>query len=225
MFTKKSFQNANIFATILFIFGVAACSAQIIGNYTKAEEGAVDSKTSTNFVMRTAASDVLKWRLTENVETTVIAGLNYRLSLAAKSSGEKQQPTVVIHRNLPNNYGLINREDDNCTNNDETIETQDESSTFSGKLQVGKTNSTILYLGEESGDYAGFCFTNASAVGRKILAACKNGEQCEFTGKINYESKCKIPGLEASLSAEGKILSVSAVKSLSKKNGTKKKRN
>jgi hypothetical protein len=83
-----------------------------------------------------------------------------------------------------------------------------------GELQVGKTESVILYVGAESGDYAAYCFPNEAEVGRAILAACKNGEQCEFSGKVDYESGCKVPGLEADLSASGKVLKVDAVKSL-----------
>jgi hypothetical protein len=88
---------------------------------------------------------------------------------------------------------------------------------ISGELQVGKTESVILYLGEESGDYAAYCFANDSDAGRAILAACKNGERCEFSGDVNYEGGCKVPGLEADLSASGKVLKVESVKSLGRK--------
>ena len=83
-----------------------------------------------------------------------------------------------------------------------------------GELQLGKTDSVILYFGEESGDYAGYCFTNDSEAGRKILAACKDREQCEVKGKIDSESECKVPGLEADLSTSGKILKINTAKSL-----------
>lgn len=86
-----------------------------------------------------------------------------------------------------------------------------------GELQVGKTGSVILYFGAESGDYAGYCFTNNSEAGRAILAACKDKEQCEFVGEIDGEAACKVPGLEADLSASGKILKVVSVKSLGRK--------
>jgi hypothetical protein len=82
-----------------------------------------------------------------------------------------------------------------------------------GELQVGKSESVILYFGKESGDYAGYCFTNDSEAGRAILAACKNKEQCDVTGKLDYESACKVPGLEADLSASGRIVKVESVKS------------
>ena len=83
-----------------------------------------------------------------------------------------------------------------------------------GELQVGKTESVILYFGQESGDYAGYCFANDSEAGRAILAACKDREQCEFSGDVDYEGGCKVPGLEADLSASGKILKVNSVNSL-----------
>jgi len=83
-----------------------------------------------------------------------------------------------------------------------------------GELQVGKTESVILYVGKESGDYAGYCFANDSESGRAILAACKDKEQCDVVGKVDYESGCKVPGLEATLSQSGKILKVESVKSL-----------
>ncbi|HVG33307.1 MAG TPA: DUF3828 domain-containing protein [Pyrinomonadaceae bacterium] len=89
-----------------------------------------------------------------------------------------------------------------------------------GELQVGKTESVILYLGAESGDYAAYCFTNGSAQGRAIMAACKNGEQCEFSGDVDYESGCKVPGLEADLSASARILKVDSVKSPGRKPGS-----
>jgi hypothetical protein len=82
-----------------------------------------------------------------------------------------------------------------------------------GELQTGKTESVILYFGQESGDYAGYCFINDSEAGRAILAACKDRAQCEVIGKLDYESGCKVPGLEADLSASGKILKVESVRS------------
>ncbi len=77
-----------------------------------------------------------------------------------------------------------------------------------GELQVGKTESVILYVGAESGDYAGYCFTNDSDAGRAILAACKNKEQCHVKGSIDSQAGCKVPGLEADLSASGRIVKV-----------------
>src|SRR5215213_8417591 len=85
--------------------------------------------------------------------------------------------------------------------------------TIRGELQVGKSGSVILYFGEESGDYAAYCFANDSEAGRAILAACKDREQCEFSGEVDAEGGCKVPGLEADLSASGKVLKVVSVKS------------
>ena len=86
-----------------------------------------------------------------------------------------------------------------------------------GELQVGKTESVILYFGEESGDYAGYCFANDSEAGKAILAACKDRQQCKVTGTIDGSAPCKVPGLEADLSASGRINAVKSVKSLGKR--------
>jgi hypothetical protein len=83
-------------------------------------------------------------------------------------------------------------------------------------LQVGKTESLILYVGRETGDYAAYCFTNDSEAGRAVLAGCKDKEQCEVTGTTG-EGVCKVPGLEADLSASGKITKVESVKTLGRK--------
>ena len=83
---------------------------------------------------------------------------------------------------------------------------------MSGELQVGKTESVILYVGKETGDYAAYCFSNDSEAGRAIMAACKNGDECEVTGTMKSE-KCKVPGLEADLSDSGRIMKVKSVKS------------
>lgn len=95
--------------------------------------------------------------------------------------------------------------------------------TFKGTLHVGKTTAPyIVYVGEESGDFAAFCFTKNSAVGRAILAACKDGGTCQFTGKVDQGAKCKVDrATQKVLSGSGKILSVTSVKSLS----SRKKRN
>ena len=88
---------------------------------------------------------------------------------------------------------------------------------ISGELQTGGSESLILYVGAESGDYAAYCFPNDSEAGRAILAACKKGEQCEVVGEIDVAIACKVPGLEADLSASGKITKVVSVKSLGRK--------
>lgn len=88
----------------------------------------------------------------------------------------------------------------------ETVATE-----IQGKLQIGKTESVILYFGMESGDYAAYCFTNASEAGRKILAACKDEQQCAVIAMLE-DYTCKVPGLEADISASGKIVKVLRVK-------------
>ncbi len=93
---------------------------------------------------------------------------------------------------------------------------QSDAATIQGELQVGKSESVILYVGMETGDYAAYCFTNSSEAGRAILAACKNKAQCEVIGTVDDYS-CKVPGLEADLSASGKIVKVQSVKSLGRK--------
>lgn len=79
---------------------------------------------------------------------------------------------------------------------------------------MGKTESVILYVGMESGDYAGYCFTNDSDAGRAILAACKDKERCAVKAVVDHEAGCKVPGLEATLSDSGKITKVESAKSL-----------
>ena len=85
-----------------------------------------------------------------------------------------------------------------------------------GQLHKGKANSYILYVGRESGDYAAYCFDNDSDVGRAVLAACKNGDQCEVSGEMADDAACEAPGLEADLSARGRIVKVKSVRSLGK---------
>ena len=82
-----------------------------------------------------------------------------------------------------------------------------------GKYQTGKTESLILYVGMETGDYAAYCFANDSEAGRAIAAACKNGEECEVNAVMG-EGKCTVPGLEADLSDSGRIARVVSAKSL-----------
>lgn len=90
-----------------------------------------------------------------------------------------------------------------------------------GELQVGETESLILYVGRESGDYAAYCFANDSDAGRAILAACRDRDECEFSGSVDYEGGCKVPGLEADLSASGKVSKVDSVKAVgAKRSGT-----
>jgi hypothetical protein len=86
--------------------------------------------------------------------------------------------------------------------------------TFKGTLHVGKTSSYLLYVGEESGDFAAFCFTNASKAGRKILASCKRGE-CEFKGTVDQGASCKVDAAtQKILSGSGRVVSVTSARSL-----------
>ncbi len=88
-----------------------------------------------------------------------------------------------------------------------------EAQKIEGRYQTGKTESLILYVGMETGDYAAYCFDNESDAGRAIAAACKNGEQCEVNAEMG-EGSCKVPGLEADLSDSGRIAKVISAKSL-----------
>lgn len=92
----------------------------------------------------------------------------------------------------------------------------DEAQEIQGELQVGEKQSVILYVGAESGDYAGYCFTNDSEAGRAILAACKNKGQCKVKATIE-PSECKVPGLEADLSDSGRIVKVESAKAVGRK--------
>lgn len=103
-----------------------------------------------------------------------------------------------------------------ASNTSQTPAGESESQKIQGELQTGKTESVILYVGAESGDYAGYCFTNDSEAGRAILAACKNKEQCEVNGTVE-SGECKVPGLEADLSDSGRITKVQSAKSLGRK--------
>lgn len=88
-----------------------------------------------------------------------------------------------------------------------------EAQQIEGRYQTGKTESLILYVGMETGDYAAYCFANDSEAGRAIAAACKNGDECEVNAEMG-EGKCTVPGLEADLSDSGRISKVISVKSL-----------
>jgi len=85
---------------------------------------------------------------------------------------------------------------------------QPELVTYEGVLKVGKYESTINYLGEETGDLAVFCFKNKSAVGRAILSKCKDGSNCKFTGYLKWED-CRVSD---SVSATGRIVSIRSVR-------------
>src|SRR5215203_4786850 len=90
-----------------------------------------------------------------------------------------------------------------------TASAQTEPVTYQGKLIIGESESIIMYLGAESGDLAGFCFPNKSTVGRTILAKCKNGQQCKFTGKVNWSTSYNY---KENFSAQARIVSVTSVR-------------
>lgn len=89
---------------------------------------------------------------------------------------------------------------------------QNSAETLAGTLEVGKTDSAIVYVGAETGDVAAYCFSNKSKVGAAILAACKKGAQCEVVGVVDPDAACKIKD-ERQLSASGRITSIKSVKS------------
>ncbi len=124
----------------------------------------------------------------------------------------KSNTTVVTNTN-PTPASNTNA----VTNTASTPAAQSEASEVEGELQVGKTESVILYVGEETGDYAGYCFTNDSEAGRAIMAACKDEERCAVKGTVDHEAGCEVPGLEATLSDKGKITKVESAKSLGRK--------
>lgn len=137
-----------------------------------------------------------------------IASLGLLLSACGNAANtniaNKSNPAVVANSNQP-------------AVNNPTPAAKSEGDKIQGELQAGQTESVILYVGKETGDYAAYCFTNDSEAGRAILAACKDRAQCEVIGKIDHESGCKVPKLEADLSASGRILKVESAKSLGSK--------
>ncbi|HRH40816.1 MAG TPA: hypothetical protein PKY82_04165 [Pyrinomonadaceae bacterium] len=87
--------------------------------------------------------------------------------------------------------------------------------TQQGMVRTDGKESTILYLGEETGDLAGFCFANDSEVGRLITEACKKGDLCEFSGEVDWTEK-NCPFGNGTLSAQARILSIKTVKKIIK---------
>jgi protein involved in sex pheromone biosynthesis len=135
--------------------------------------------------------------------------VNTTTNNSTTNTANKSNTAVVTNSNQPavKNTATVSNTASNAAGNSAGDRIQ-------GELQVGKSESVILYVGKETGDYAGYCFTNDSEAGRAILAACKNREQCEVIGTVDNESGCQVPGLEADLSASGKIAKVESAKSL-----------
>lgn len=112
-----------------------------------------------------------------------------------------------------NKSDVVNKSSDNKASAETSPMDDSEMEKIRGQLHLGKSESYIFYVGRESGDFAAFCFANDSDAGRAILSACKNGDQCEFTGTVG-EGACQVPNLEADLSASGRITKVVSAKSL-----------
>jgi hypothetical protein len=85
-----------------------------------------------------------------------------------------------------------------------------ESGTWAGQIKVGQPVSMFNYVGAESGDFAPMRFRNDSAEGRKILAACSDDDNCEFTGAVEWLDEAPPPDA----SAVGQIVRVDSVKRL-----------
>jgi hypothetical protein len=152
--------------------------------------------------------------------------VNTTVNNSTVTIGNKSNTAIVVNSNQAsvNNTAPVSNtknasNDNQAANNTSSAPTpanNSEAETIRGELQPGKTESVILYVGNETGDYAAYCFANDSEAGRAILAACKDKENCEVNATIG-EGTCKVPGLEADLSASGKILKVDSVKTLGRK--------
>lgn len=96
--------------------------------------------------------------------------------------------------------------------------------TFKGTIHVGKSTSYILNVGEETGDFAAFCFAKRSAVGRSIMANCKNGQVCRIVGKVDQGAACKVDSKTRSvLSGTGRMLSVRSARPVTQTRHHKRK--
>lgn len=84
------------------------------------------------------------------------------------------------------------------------------SGTFAGQIKIAQSVSMFNYVGAESGDFAPMRFRNDSEAGKKILAACKNDDLCEFTGIVEWLDETPPPDA----SAIGQIIRVDRVKRL-----------
>lgn len=131
---------------------------------------------------------------------------------AANNANKANTAVVTSNKVTVNNTAPVSNTVKTPTVNNTPADKSD-AEKIDGQLQTGKTESLILYVGKESGDYAAYCFPNDSEMGRKILAECKDGDQCEVTAEV-AEGKCTVPGLEANLSASGRFVNVLSVKKL-----------
>lgn len=121
--------------------------------------------------------------------------------------------------NQPSNSVLPNTKSSSSESNTQTNSVQGnkktEFITQQGMVRTDGKESTILYLGEETGDLAGFCFANDSEVGRLITEACKKGDLCEFSGEVDWTEK-NCPFGNGTFSAQARILSIKSVKKIIK---------
>jgi hypothetical protein len=83
-----------------------------------------------------------------------------------------------------------------------------EQGSWTGQIAVAQPVSMFNYVGAESGDFAPMRFQNNSEAGRKILAACSDGQMCEFTGVVEWLDETPPPDA----SAIGQIVRVDSVK-------------
>ncbi len=222
------------FAGFLLVFMSALiCAAQPrVGGYRDVSKTDATVKLAAQYAVDQHSNDIsddtLEFVSVVSAKRQIVQGSNYQMCLAVRSNGKSQQAEATVYQDLQNQFSLTEWVE-GCAGTEPTepeaeIEAANETNTFKGQLNVGKTVSSILYVGEESGDYAAFCFMNTSAVGRQILKTCKNGAQCEFTGEIDYEKACQVAGLEADLSAAGTITKLDSVKSSAAKSKKSKKR-
>jgi len=218
---KLNLKTAVMFVAFgILTAGAAVCPAQMAGGYQEASKTDETVIGAANFAVQTQAQQdaTLELVTIERAEQQVVAGMNYRLCLSVKSKNKPATATATVYLDLENEFSLSEWIPGKCADKTEMAKEpieveppETETVTYKGALQTGKTESVILYVGEETGDYAAFCFTNKSAVGRAVLAACKNGGQCEFTGEIG-DGECQVPGLEANLSYSAKITKIVSVK-------------
>lgn len=220
-------------AVLLAIFSMlvlgqpSSASAQTgttVGGFKEADTNDKYVVGAADFAVKTQSSKGEKMILRSilTAERQTVAGANYRLCLeVGPATGEVDdengwQASALVFLSLKGVYTLSGWTKETCAAEDEDGDEEGETVTSVGTLQSGKTGGAIVYVGKETGDVAAYCFDNDSEAGRAILAACKNGEQCEFTGTVDSDAGCKIKD-ERELSASGKITSIKLVKSKSKR--------
>lgn len=91
-----------------------------------------------------------------------------------------------------------------------TTEEGEAPATWAGQIEFAEPVSMFNYVGAESGDFAPMRFRNDSDAGKKILAACSNGDMCEFTGVVEWLDEAP----PENASAIGQIVRVDSVKRL-----------